>query len=42
MMGRATPPPKDISSTPLPGGGHVAPFSFLNFVFAVTVFVVLY
>ena len=40
MRGRATPPPPRIYRVP-PPGGHVVPFSFLNFVFAVTVFVVL-
>ena len=42
MRGRATPPPpQGYIEYPPRGGGHVVPFSFLNFVFAVTVFVVL-
>ena len=40
MRGRATPPHPRIYRVARPGG-HVAPFSFLNFVFAVTVFGVL-
>ena len=40
MRGRATPPPQGYIEYPR-GGGHVAPVSFVNFVFAVTVFIVL-
>ena len=41
MWGRATPPPSRIYRVPPFPGGHVAPVNFVNFVFAVTVFVVL-
>ena len=41
MRGRATPPPQGYIEYPPSRGGDVAPVSFVNFVFDVTVFVVL-